>query len=507
MYNKTLSISTTLEPSVGIYVGLIGHGILYVSALSYFNIRTSGRRFYKTSFCHFYYLLGVAVSSNVFNNTIDWQNPYARRIMVSKVGLTIAISAGIVLFGFVINEILQWTYSSYDYKKCRDPTMERENNNGQLLMHKHFQIMGYTSAENIPSSAPQHSETTLVVFSLLSRAKNVIMFYFPFYLINIYTTLGNILWFQTNFYVAQWFALGGILISIGLISHYKFQSAYKLSCAFKIVMLILVTCSALSNFPNNAARVLMWVLFMSFGFGYSFSDITTLNMTALKYNELVLAVGYSLEIILIGMIHYYTIFTPNAFFNPNATSYVQIFLRHTISFTVLMCILFMGASFILPRVPLQCLLKIKNYYHFRNFQPTTDNVPLPEYSVSSAYQPHPHQQQVDTPTGWNPQSSNHQHQNPGAYPQGAYPTAPGLYPKEHQQQFPNYPQPLQFHPQQQQSYPFTDPQHPMGMPIVDDAGQVNPPPYSTINIPPIGFENINYPGNGVDSNVNVMKLG
>lgn len=355
-------------PAGGIYLCLIGHGFCYVPALSYINIRSSNTtsRKLRLSLPHILYLFGVALGATITVNNLESFRGIVNLDRINRaIGTSIIVSTVIILVGYIINDLCQYYTTGYNYKCCLDPSLQRENESGEIFHQKIYNVIGrenmYANINWSPDDIDQinnSKEMTAIIFSIFSRGLSAIYFYYPFVYLtyHVSVTLSSAL----TFYFIHWIALFGVICGSLLLMSYSTKNLFIAACSMIIISLIINTILTSMWFPMVSLMVLMWIGYFVIGFGHSYADIVTFEIVSLKNNEIAMTIGYVAQMITIGTVLHGVIVNFNAWFCFRCGAYVHIILRHSLSFIFLCVMLIIIAIIIMPKIRTQTLLEVKN---------------------------------------------------------------------------------------------------------------------------------------------------
>lgn len=321
---------------------------------------------------HAFYLLGVAAGAFAVLESLKFTTKYLKpQTLANDMGiLIVAVSAG-VLLGYAFTEALLHIMpkTGFNYKRISDSNLENENNGGLIFEKKYFNFEN-NSQLKVPNMIGKN--ITLIIFAIASKSLNIIYFYFPFFVLNNSATLqirGELI-----MHVALWIGFGGLVCSLIFLCGLSTKSTMIVSCLLKIVSLIATTIIINQSFPSSSIQIMLWIQFLFFGFGYSLPDLNILELTSLKYNEIILAIGYIVEMVFIGVIQYTTIVYPDFWFGYAKS--LDLMLQHCIAFGIIFLVLIVATFIIMPSIYNKSLLATKNIvlmYGFKFFPSTKFN--------------------------------------------------------------------------------------------------------------------------------------
>lgn len=342
------------------YLVLLGHGICYIPGIIYINIRSSQTvlRIFKISCAHIIYLTGVAVGSMM--TVIQYIN-----IIDNNIRLLLILSTSIILFGFIANELLHQFIESYNYKKSLDPNVNRANTRREIFVRKIFQITNVKTnvvqdyEVNIPPNL--RDEIYACILAICTKALNIVYFYYPFLYLNEFINSG-ITNLEMGYSLVHWTGVAGVILSGLVLIKFSLKTAFILSCIIKMVALIIITVSINSLLPaTDVLGIIYFIAFSFYAFGYAYADIICFETVRLPFNEITLAIGYTVEIFTIGFMHY-TVSKDLQYLCPSPQCpNISIILKHSLPFMIISLFLMIRIYFSIPELTSKMsLLEVKN---------------------------------------------------------------------------------------------------------------------------------------------------
>lgn len=348
-----------LVPAIGIYIGSIAFGLIFISGLNYIYVRAKpNTRAFKISLCHLWFLLGICISWTVATQSYySWHQAAEKNIWVGSfiVGFTF-------LFGIFIgtNEFLQ-TQRSFNYKMSLDKDVNRENEDKEIFEMKPFELTDAKSSyEKLSDNNSEYSDELWsaekqlcsAVLLIFTKIRGSFLFYWPFLFLSTVLTANN---FHSELSaLTYWLAILSAFFSTILLIFISAKVMFIVSSVIQIVFLIGLTISLITeSIPFQASQILLWFIFIAFGIGYSTPDILILDSASLKYSELFLTLGLAIELIPLGLIQYFQI-------NENITIDSDMIIPHTIPLAVILVILCFITAFLAPNNFNKTILQIRN---------------------------------------------------------------------------------------------------------------------------------------------------
>lgn len=460
--NKIISkiqISVPEQPS---FLILIGYALCYAPTLSYMNIRSSNTkwRLLKLSLPHIWLLLGVAIGATVTVNAnviYPGEHSWVHFIRTNdRIGQGISITSGLIFGGYIINELCNYFLTGYDYKKSLDPNFEKENNNQSILNIKNFTILHPANPETFPSQNAKYvpqvgRKWAYILFALLTKVMNVPLLYFPFVVLHyvVLPSLNNYN-YTNRFFVLQWIGFVGACLGILYLAVFELRGGIVVSAVVKVSILGSIMIATNTNFPDNPVlNVFIYIAYLFFGFGYSYADLLCIETVSFKFMEIVLGVGFAIELTLFGVVHNSVLEDFEDWFcYITRCPHIDNVRKHCLPFLIIAAVVLVLIFLILPSLPKLSILEVRNVVYSKRYvifdllgvrqsQPSVNNNnnPIPQ----SFYQPGQHY----------PPAPPYQH-----YPQNMMPpNAQGVL---------NYPMQGQCYPPPPQVSQYTGPQYPGG---------------------------------------------
>ncbi|GAB0086225.1 hypothetical protein DMENIID0001_002300 [Sergentomyia squamirostris] len=299
-----LLIITTERPIPALYIGGIGHGIIYISGLSYIQFRAAGRRAFRLTLCHFVYILA-------FTTTTHGIYIYGPLGFTYTFGSFIIYSSASCVGLFLINELLHGL-GIYDYKKCLDSELHLANEKKDNFESALEQQVDPAPADNnywatrfnvqpIQFAAQRRkrlAEQNIITLGLiLSKINNSMVFTQVFMGFALITTLSI---GQGIEFIYLYFLFGGLVFGCVISLTVNMKHLYVVyTLAMSICLLTASILFSIEHYDESA--VFFWLFFFFHGFGYFISDIGILDVANLKYSEIALAGGYFIQYMLVAL--------------------------------------------------------------------------------------------------------------------------------------------------------------------------------------------------------------
>lgn len=375
-------------PAIGIYLGAIAYGIIFISGLNYIYLRANSKsRAFKLSLCHLWFLLGICISWTIVNqNFYSWSQFSERNIFVGSfiVGFTILIGIFIGL-----NEFLQ-TQRNFNYKMSLDKDVNRESEDKEIFELKPIELteaksnydkLSEDNSEYDNDAWSPEKQICSSILLIFTKIRGMFLFYWPFVLLSVLLTAIN--FNSETSSVTYWLAMMGALFSTILLLFISTKVMFIVSSTIQILLLIGLTISFTTEiFPFEASQILLWFVFFAFGFGYSTPDILILDSASLKYSELFLTLGLAIELIPLGLIQYFQLID-------YITIDTDMIIPHTIPFAVILVILCFITAFLTPNNFNKTILQIRN--RLNGFDTKAKEIKAEPYKIYSPNRPYDNQ--------------------------------------------------------------------------------------------------------------------
>lgn len=316
------------------------------------------------------YFLGIAIGATV---TIGLYHE-SRSIVFIRHGPTDAIGRGMVgctvpiIFGFILNEFLQFFSRTYNYRSSLDPNIQRENEEYGIFDSKIYKIDGKENQydhlnldDKKMISKFSIREVVFIIFSLVSRILSIICLYYPFIYLNSQIVRNVVR--ENEFYAIHWMSFGGLIFFTICLYVTSTKPLFSWACILAIIGLHLQTIFTSLQVYSELTMAFMKVLFFIFGCGYALPNIITFETINLKYMDIIQGLGYSAEMIAFGTIMHSVVMYTDEWFceHINCGSFDYTFFQHGLSFVLLLVFANFFGYYAIPKVPANVsLLESKN---------------------------------------------------------------------------------------------------------------------------------------------------
>lgn len=348
--------------------------MIYIMGLSYVNLRILNRRTTKISICHCFYFVGFLLVMLELGPT-----PHS-----NSMGLWLIICSCTIISLIIINELLH-SMKMYNYKCSMDEALNESNYNKELYLNRNDLIVSFKQRKPIDCSIFVGNKIPYdKQFLLLPILKLKGCMLFSVTLLYVYGMYGTIeLFNNTNLvYVPQCFILFGSIIGLIITLKLNYKKLFLLANLTQIMLLIISILVYHVNETFNGLPLLIY--FSAASLSYSLSDICILKLTNLKFTELMLSIGYFIEILPIAIFQYFNIYKnefiliSDAFYN---------YLAYTSSFIFVTILLILIVILTVQYKPEESLLDIQYnnydivYYNHRNTMSLSSDVKPTRYHL------------------------------------------------------------------------------------------------------------------------------
>lgn len=310
------------------------------------------------------------------NGQLD-QNGYLQKpqflTLTQHAGIVILCTSLAIILAFIGFEMNRKRSSTFDYKRSLDESVEMEIFSSQIFNQKYF-----LPTQNLPDanfSFPNVviKELSMFVFVTLSKATSLIYFFYPIYYYAVVFTGNN----SSNFAsITQlhWMGVVGLSISILLLFWFSSKTIFLISLIIKLNSIVIVTILFSTNFNSYGLMIFMWFFMCFNAFGYSLPDIFIIDFASLKFNELILAFGYLIEMLTTSMIFYNFVSSTGttSIMTAVASEGSYSMIHPCIAFSICYGVLAFGLIILIPRTHYKSLLESRNlswvqYHNMKSF--------------------------------------------------------------------------------------------------------------------------------------------
>lgn len=287
-------------------MGAVAHGIIHVVTLSYLNMRVATRKQLNIhiSFYHFVYIGGIFMATRMLKS-----RPTTYLESIGEHITILAIIYGVCLMVLKIIE----AFTGYNGCESLDEVVNSAESQGRLLLNREEIIQAYENDTGLMEGQydlKEDKSKSHLFISILLKLQGVMIFPMIQMIKNDFFTCDVSVLYGIGLNdqeVPNWAfksMLFGALASCFLFIVAKPRRHFIFSCLHLIPALILflipyTNCDV--NGWNITRALIMKIYFIHSGVIYSTSDIMILNHTHPMLSEMALAIGYVIEMIMIGI--------------------------------------------------------------------------------------------------------------------------------------------------------------------------------------------------------------
>lgn len=346
--------------SAGIYISFVGHAICFVPAISYINLRikNTDTRLVKLAVPFCLHVLGIGVAcvinaSYVEINFLNGSYIYPKDIDLNAL-LSAALSA-LLICGFLYNICVHQRKNTYNYKMSLDYNIQREIGSNQILHYKYFSIDNSQTGYLGENSKKQ---IALPIYAILTTIQSIIFLYPPYHYFSYLMSLGMST--ARDILYGPIFGIVGITISLILFKLLDYKKQYISVSIGQIIYFIIWIIIIAADFNYTAVQYTGYVAFGFFAMTRPHAYINITSYTSIKMTDFYVGVVYFIEMVVLGMIQYYSIYKSSVIFGPSNTLFTMI-AGNAISLFVIIVILLLVGIKLLPNEKFTSLLTIKNW--------------------------------------------------------------------------------------------------------------------------------------------------
>lgn len=346
------------EIKIGIYLCFVAHGVCYIPALTYINIRAANDspRNINVSIAHVFYFFGAAIAASLIRG-VAWTDFHT---LTRNVGIFILCTSCVIFVLLGACECLRNKTKMFAYKQSLDKNLQSQNATGRIFSEQYYAITENLPELNFRKGNLVAKEVSMIVYVLLSKSTSIIYYYYPFYFyVHLFTNLSSGLPMNMSASYVHWNGLIGIILSTILLIWFSPKSSYLFTTMFKIFWLILCTILVATSFGSTGLTAMFWILFVVNAMGHSYPDIFILDYATLKFNEFIMALCYLAEMMTIGSIFFAVLINPHGWV-PIGNSSDKYMIGHCLAFGLIFLHLIISGLVILPAIHNKSLLETKN---------------------------------------------------------------------------------------------------------------------------------------------------
>ncbi|CAO1392134.1 unnamed protein product [Diamesa serratosioi] len=296
---------------VALFMGVIANGIVYVSAMSYVNVRaTKGERPMTLAMCHVWKLIGISLVILVRRilQEIDDNKTVSLDVLFKYIGYVLLGATGLFIILLLLNEFRQRQGLIYNYRDSLDHDLSIANNycklfsKNEVLIERNTTVssMGmWKSTENLLPKNKNNYTNLWTIYMLLQKLHGVVFFHYFLVLMTFDTTVGFLDYSLSDFLVIMMMVIGAIVGCLLV----KFVQISKVYCAMAITATIALGVShVFFSKHESIGAICLWIYFIAMSISIALPDIALLEIAKIRFNEGALAAGFFVELIGIGLL-------------------------------------------------------------------------------------------------------------------------------------------------------------------------------------------------------------
>ncbi|GAB0086227.1 hypothetical protein DMENIID0001_002320 [Sergentomyia squamirostris] len=278
------------DPTVGLFFGGLGHGMVFISGLCYVHFRSKddGYRVFRTGFCHLAHLGGFTLVAHLTAPYLDLNS----NNVVYRAGWIILTGSILAICALLFNQLLH-SCGLFNYRSSRDPAVENAND-----VSDHFKsTLGFN--ETLTKEPNTTRQTLLSLLALTTKLTNLTFNYHVFLYftaITIHYLLRDNDFFQHHglHYLKYYFGLLGLIVGLIASLFLNYKLIYMKSLGATFLAFIIGTSLFTTEHPGMAG-ISFWLMYFSLGVGLFIPDIQIMEVSNMRLTELMLAKGYIIE--------------------------------------------------------------------------------------------------------------------------------------------------------------------------------------------------------------------
>lgn len=329
-FGTKLTCSIVEDPRLQLaasYLAAGAHGVIYIAALSFLNIRFSSHfRGSRIALGHFVYLLGCAATGQI-TSKLHWEQNF---------GIALSFSTGISLIMLSTNELLQY-FKVHDYKSSLDPTVDAVNKQGLLLLDRKEIV------DTLRSNSAHFPEGFTMIVTQVKRRWKLTPLLLLLKVQGFMLLESPMEWTIQEFmqpqfkWVFHWIPTGCVILFVLLSVFISPRKTYLAFTVMQIVCLASAMIVITASFTDFVIPALIYYAMLSVC--YPVADISLMDTSDPGLTELYIAIGFGIEKLLIALFTFTVSYNHSLVF---AAEIEHSFLAYSASFliyTILMIIL------------------------------------------------------------------------------------------------------------------------------------------------------------------------
>lgn len=267
----------------------------------------------RIAFCHMFKMLGFAGTYSIMlflEGDLTRPSEAKREEFYKIFGYSIIGATVLFLFLSMINEVRQRQGMVYNYRDCLDSDNSIANNycklfsKNEVLIERNTATTGsnlWKSAENSAPKNQKNYSTLWAFYMLLPKLQAAIVFHYFLVTMTMNVTFRSFEERNVMYGVVLWIMVVSTLTGAFMCRIIRIGSVYIFSSIIAVVA-IGVSIVFYSRSPPTGVAVCLLIFYAATGLALSVPDIAILEISKIRYNEAMLAVGYFAEIIPIAVL-------------------------------------------------------------------------------------------------------------------------------------------------------------------------------------------------------------
>lgn len=348
--------------------------------------------------CHMFKMIGFAGTFSIMlflDGDLSSPDDAKREEFYKILGYSQLGATVFFIFLLILNEVRQRQRLVYNYRDCLDLDNSIANNycklfsrNEVLIERNTTAVNGWKSAENLLPKNYRSFSTLWSFYMLLTKLHSAIVFHYFLMVITINYTFSSL--DQQNFMYGLVLWITAVSSLIGAISCriIQIRTVYIYTSIVAVIAIGISIVFYGDEPPSAGMTVCLLIFYAAAGVSLSIPDMAVLEISKIRYNEGMLALGYFAEIIPIAVLQYLQL---DAHILTNILWYTdQYFTIIVISTLVVLFVTSTIFLFHMPNTLGMSLLEIQNgllkhnsYFAF-NFNPTNGSGQIQRASLGSS---------------------------------------------------------------------------------------------------------------------------
>lgn len=300
-----------VETYIAVFIGSVANGIIYVSGLSYVNIRSSKKqRAQKHALCHAWKVIGFALVYTlhlyIFDGTTNTSgNTLAQFYRI--IGYILVGSNGVFLLLIALNEIWQRQSIVYNYLECLDHDNAIANSycklfsKNEVIIERNLSAStgSWKSTENLLPKDAENYTNLWTFYMMIPKLHGVILFHYILLMMSMAKSAEYFDWTYSRA-ITVWIMALGAIFGCFLLRFFHSAKVYALSAVCSVIALSLVFAFYKAEFQSTV--VFLWLFFFFASLVVAVPDLALMELSKIRFCEGALAVGYFVEIVPIAVL-------------------------------------------------------------------------------------------------------------------------------------------------------------------------------------------------------------